>query len=156
MSTENNKSIVRSFFERAINQGDLDWLDQIIAPAFDAGAPGPTRHTPAATGPERARQMVRHYRQAFPDIQFTVEDMVAEGERVAVHVTFHGTQRGEFMGVPATGRRVSGSGAELAVLADGKIVAAGWQYHDEMELLRQMGALPGSGGASHGGRHEAE
>ncbi len=128
MSTENNKAIVRSFFERALNQADLAWLDQIIAPS--------------TIGPDRARHLVLQYRRAFPDIQFTVEDMLSEGDRVAVHVTFRGTHRGEFLGVPATGRFITSSGAELAILDDGKIIAAGWQYHDQLGLLRQFGVLP--------------
>jgi steroid delta-isomerase-like uncharacterized protein len=140
MSLESNKAVVRSFFERAINQGDLDWLDQIIAPSFGAEPASPA--SLAITGPERARQMVRHYRQAFPDIQFTVEDLVAEDDQVAVHVTFRGTHRGEFLGVPGTGRVFTSSGAEQARLADGQIIAAEWQYHDALGLLQQFGVLP--------------
>jgi steroid delta-isomerase-like uncharacterized protein len=139
MSTETNKAIVRSFFERAINQGDLAWLDQIIAPGFGAEAGA---HHPALTGPDRARHMVLNYRRAFPDIQFTVDDLTAEDDRVAVHVTFRGTHRGEFLGVPATGRLVTSSGAELAILAENKIIAAGWEFHDQLGLLRQFGVLP--------------
>jgi predicted ester cyclase len=131
MSLEQNKAIVRSYFERAINQRDLAWLDQIIAPSFAAGA-----------GPDHARHVVQHYLLAFPDIHYTVEDLTAEAERVAVHVSFRGTHQGEFLGVPATGRRISGSGAELALLSEGKIVAAGWQYHDQLDLLRQFGVWP--------------
>ena len=138
MTIDDNKAIVLSFFERAINQGDLAWLDHIIAPSFGAEAGA---HQPALTGPDRARHMVLNYRRAFPDIQFTVHDLTAEDDRVAVHVTFRGTHRGEFLGVPATGHLVTSSGAELAILADGKITAAGWQYHDELSLLRQFGAL---------------
>jgi predicted ester cyclase len=143
MSLENNKAIVRSYFERAVNQGDLDWLDQIIAPSF--GAAGAGAHASGLAGPALARQAVVRLRQAFPDIQYTVEDMTAEADRVAVHVTLRGTHQGEFMGIAATGRRVTNSGAELAILADGQIVAAGWQFHDEIGMLRQLGRLPEHG-----------
>jgi predicted ester cyclase len=76
MSTESNKAVVRSFFERAINQGDLDWLDQIIAPGFAASRPGGPAHD--YVGRDRARQMVLHCRQAFPDFEFKVQDLLAE------------------------------------------------------------------------------
>jgi len=139
MSLENNKAIVRSYFERAVNQGDLEWLEHIIAPSF--GAPVAGAHASELTGPTLARQAVVRLRLAFPDIQYTVEDMTAEADRVAVHVTLRGTHHGEFMGLPATGRRVTNGGAELAILAAGQIVAAGWQFHDEIGMLRQLGAL---------------
>ena len=143
MSIESNKAIVRSYFERAVNQGDLAWLDQIIAPNF--GADGSGAHASELAGPALARHAVQRLRQAFPDIQYTVDDLTAEDDRVAVHVTLSGTHQGEFMGIPATGRRVTNAGAELAILSEGKIVAAGWQLHDEMGMLRQLGALSGHG-----------
>jgi len=160
MSTETNKAIVRSYFERAVNQNDMDWLDQIIAPQFGADHPVPGGATPTAaaahhpTGPARARAAIEHLRRAFPDIAYTVADLLAEGERVVVQVTFRGTHRGVFLGVPATGRLVTGSGVELAVLAGGQIVAAGWQYHDELGLLRQLGVIADHGRGPHGGEHE--
>jgi steroid delta-isomerase-like uncharacterized protein len=154
MSTETNKATVRSYFERAINQNDLAWLEQIIGPEFGSNHLGGPGDSGGLTGPARARAAIEHWRRAFPDIHYAVEDLLAEGDRVVARVTFQGTHRGEFLGVPATGRVVTVSGVELAVLAGGQIVAAGWQFHDELGLLRQLGALPAQGhgqiGASHG------
>ncbi len=116
MSTETNKAVVRSYFERAIE----------------------------------------HLRRAFHDIRYAVDDLLAEGDRVVVRVTFRGTHRGEFLGVPATGRPVASSSVEMAELAEGKIDTAGRQYHDELGLLRQLGALPGHGGAPHGTHHDPD
>jgi steroid delta-isomerase-like uncharacterized protein len=162
MTTEANKAIVRSYLERAVNQNDLAWLEQIIGAEFGTEQ---TRsvgfaQTLKVFGPAAARAALEHYRQALPDIQFKVQDMLAEDDRVVVQVTFRGTHRGEFLGVPATGRVLNGSGVEMAVLKEGKIVAAGWQYHDELSLLRQMGALPAhnpsrGGHAPHGGKHDS-
>ena len=67
---------------------------------------------------------------------FRHDDLTAEDDRVAAHVTFRGTHRGEFLGFPATGRLVTNSGAELAILAENKIVAARWEFHDQLGLLR--------------------
>ncbi len=122
-----------------MNQGDLAWLDQIIAPTF--GADGSGAHAGGLADPALARQAVQRLRQAFPDIQYRVDDLTAEDDRVAVHVTLSGTHQGEFMGIPATGRSVTHAGAELAILFEGKIAAAAWQFHDEMGKLRQLGAL---------------
>ena len=155
MSTATNKAVVRSYFERAVNQNDLDWLEQIISPGFGADHPAGPGADAGLTGPARARAAIAHLRRAFPDIRYTVDDLLAKGDRVVVRVTFRGTQRGEFMGVAATGRAVTSSGVELAVLEAGQIVTAGWQYHDELGLLRQLGALSAHGSAPHGAHHDS-
>lgn len=148
MSTEQNKAIVRSFFEEVYNKGNLDLIDTIFSPDY-RGLPagGHTAH-----GPGSVRHTVTTMRHAFPDIHFTVEDIVAEGDNVVIHMTFRGTHRGAFLGIPPTGRQVEVEGAELARLAGGQIVEAGWQLHDMLGLLRQLGVImPGhhGGGFTH-------
>ncbi len=129
MSVEQNKAIVRRFFEEVVNEGKLSVVDEIFAPTYGKG------------GPEGARQQAHVFRAAFPDIHFTVDELIAEADKVVVHVTFRGTHRGEFMGIPGTGKAVEVSGVELARLADGKIVEQEWHFMDELGFLKQAGIL---------------
>jgi steroid delta-isomerase-like uncharacterized protein len=138
MTTEHNKALVRRFFEEVFNQGRLELVDSLFAPGFTGR--GLAGH--GGGGPGRVKQTVQHWRAAFPDIRFTVEEMIAEGNNVVVRVTFRGTQQGEFMGVAASGRPVAVSGVEVARVVDGLIAEEGWHYLDELGLMRQLGALP--------------
>ncbi len=141
MSIEQNKSIVRRFFEEVFNQGNLPVADEIFAPEFDGH--GLVSH--GVTGPERAKQTIARFRTAFPDIHFTVEELIGEADKVVVRVTFRGTHQGEFMGIPATGRQVAVSGVELARLASGKIVEESWHFFNDLSLMQQLGVLPEHG-----------
>ncbi|MCL5996186.1 MAG: ester cyclase [Chloroflexi bacterium] len=138
MLVEQNKAIVRRFFEEVLNEGRFAVVDEIFSPAF--GGHGFVSHGPGS-GPESAKRAAAAFRAGFPDIHFTVRDMVAEDDQVVVRVVFRGTHRGEFMGIPATGKSVEIGGVELARLADGKIVEEGWHFMDELGLLRQLGVL---------------
>ena len=135
MSTEQNKAIVRRFFEEVFNTGNFDRLDELFAPDFTGHG---LASQGAGTGPDKVRHTVLHFRHAFPDIQFRVEEMIAEGDKVVVRVSFRGTHQGEFMGIPATGKLVHVSGVELARLENGKIIEEGWHYMDEQALLHQL------------------
>ncbi len=138
MQTEENKAIVRRFFEEVLNEGKLTVVDEIFSSDF--GGDGLVSHGPRS-GLENAKRAAMAFRSAFPDIHFTVKEMIAEGDRVVVRVVFNGTHRGEFMGIPATGKSVVVGGVELARLTDGKIVEEGWHFMDELGLLRQLGVL---------------
>jgi steroid delta-isomerase-like uncharacterized protein len=137
MSIEHNKTIVRRFFEEVYNQGDLALIEELFAPSFG----GPKSAHYGVHGPEAARRGVAAMRDAFPDIRFTVEELVAEGERVVVRVTFRGTHQGSFMGVAPTGRRVTVAGVELARLSGGRIAEEVWHNYDLLGLLEQLGAV---------------
>jgi steroid delta-isomerase-like uncharacterized protein len=140
MSTNQNKATVRRFFEEVINEGSLDVADEIFAPAFGGqGFGGLGGHS--SPGPENAKRAARVFRAAFPDIHFTVNELIAEGDKVVVRVTFRGTHRGEYMGIPATGKSVQVSGVEMARLANGLIVEEVWHFMDEVGLLQQLGVL---------------
>ncbi len=130
MSTEHNKALVRRFFEEVYNANRLDLCDELFAPEF--GAEGGLR------GPDRARRAVTHLRSAFPDLHFTVLDVVGEGAQVVIHVRLQGTHQGEFMGLPPSGKPIDVEGAELAVVRDGKIIAEGWHLYDIHTLMRQI------------------
>jgi steroid delta-isomerase-like uncharacterized protein len=137
MSTEENKARVQRFYEEVFNRKNTAALDEFIDPhAVDhsapAGAPG---------GIEGARQFAGMFLAAFPDVRFTVEDLIAEGDQVVARLTQSGTHHGMFLGLPPTGKRVKVTGIEIFRLAGGKIVEEWWQ-EDLLGLLRQLGAIP--------------
>jgi len=86
------------------------------------------------------------FRRAFPDSYFTVEDMVAEGDKVATRKTFHGTHGGEFMGIPPSGRSVSMGLIDIVRISDGRVVEH-WSMGDTLGMMQQLGVIP-SGEAS--------
>jgi steroid delta-isomerase-like uncharacterized protein len=142
MSTDQNKTVVRRFFEEVVNEGRFAVADEIFAPTFGERGSMFGEHGPRSeSGPEKAIKAARRFRAAFPDIHFTVDELVAEDDKVVVRVTFRGTHQGEYMGIPATGKAVQVSGVELARLANGQIVEEGWHYMDEVGLLKQLGVL---------------
>jgi steroid delta-isomerase-like uncharacterized protein len=137
MSAEDNKVLVRRWFEELFNEAKLDLADEIVTPdhvSYDTSTP---EHLP---GPEGERQLVTLVRGAFPDGRITIEDLVAEGDRVAVRWTFRGTHRGGFMGVSPTGKEVEMGAMDLFRVAGGKI-AETWSNVDMMSMMRQLGAI---------------
>jgi predicted ester cyclase len=131
MSIEANKSTVRRFFEEVFNQDNDVLLDELFHPDYRGS--GDPHHGPR--GPERARRGVAYMRAAFPDIRFSVEHLVGEGDEVVVYVTFRGTHRGSFLGIAPTGKTVEVRGAEMARLQDGLIVEEVWHLYDLAGLI---------------------
>ncbi len=135
--TEDNKALNRRFVEEVINQGNLDAIDELIDPgvvdhSVPAGFP---------TGREGAKQFAAMMRSAFPDLHHTIEDMIAEGDKVVMRSTWSGTHQGEFMGIPATGKRVTVSAIDISRVADGRIVEH-WEQSDALGLMQQLGVVP--------------
>lgn len=139
MSTEENKALVRRWFLAAWNEGNLDLADEVIAPDYDPHpAPSDVDFGP---GPEGQKQLIAFYRNAFPDVQMEIEDMVAEGDRVVVRWRATGTHTGELMGVPASGKHTTVTGMFINRVANGKLVE-GWTSFDALGLMMQIGAVP--------------
>ena len=136
MTVEENKAIVRRFFEEVFNRWELAAVDELLA--RDYVQHGPVR--PAPLGREDLKQTYPLFRAAFPDLRFTIEDLVCEGDRVAARYAFGGTHRGVFQGIAPTGRRVAGTGITIFRLADGRIAEA-WAQWDRLGLLHQVGAV---------------
>jgi steroid delta-isomerase-like uncharacterized protein len=135
---EANKALVRRFYAEVVNQGKVDLADELL----DAGFVEQVRPGTLGVGLENFKAFVRQLAVAFPDLQVSVEDLVAEGDRVVARVNVSGTHQGEFMGrVPATGRRVSFGGVDVFEIQDGKIRSR-WNYRDILGLLQQLGAAP--------------
>ena len=153
--SEVNKAIVRRFMDEVVNRGDLGALDELVAPNFlEHGAliPGADSGLDEAasnavtrpTGRESAKRQYALLHAGFPDLRVTVEDYVAEGERVALRSVWRGTHRGEFLGVAPTGRIIALENLELLRLQRGQIVEH-WSLMDEHTLLGLLGAFPKKG-----------
>jgi steroid delta-isomerase-like uncharacterized protein len=139
MSTEENKAFMRRFYEGVFNQKNLAAIDDFLAPNF-------FNHSASQLGLvsgdlEHVRQFVGAVMQSFPDLHYTVEDMVAEGDKVVTRLTLSGTQQGDFMGIPATGKHATVSDIEIFRIAGGKAVEC-WVQVDFLGLLQQLGAIP--------------
>jgi steroid delta-isomerase-like uncharacterized protein len=137
MSTPENKAIIRRFFEEGLSTGDMALLDEIVAQDFTLhGAP-----PGLPSGREDFKLLVGMFRSAFPDYRDSIEDLVAEGDKVVVRWTFRGTHTGDFQGIPATGKHVKTTGISIFRVHDGKI-KDDWTIIDMVGLLQQLGAVP--------------
>lgn len=134
MSQHPHKALARRFFEDAFKTGQFEGL---LAPDYcDHNAPPGT-----PPGPAGIAQITEPYRRAFPDFHFAIDDQIAEGDRVVTRFTFTGTQTGELMGIPPTGKRVTMSGISIYRIAGGQMQEA-WVQYDILGLLQQLGAIP--------------
>ena len=127
-----NEAVVRRFFEELWNAGDLDAADSLLSPAHVHHI-GERR----LDGPEGVKAAVTRFRGAFPDLHFTIEDVVSDGDRVVVRWIATGTHDGPFYDVPATGRPTRWSGMDLVRLEGGRIVEL-WSNADSMTLVEQL------------------
>ena len=139
MLTETNKTVSRRFFEEVFGNGKLNLLDEIIAKDHVNNGPGSLPGLP--TGPEGAKQIVTLYRNAFPDVQFTIDEQLAEGDKVMTRWTAHGTHQGELQGLPATGKSSTVTGIAVDRIVDGKI-AETWGIFDYFAMMQQLGVIP--------------
>ncbi|HEY5866989.1 MAG TPA: ester cyclase [Candidatus Tectomicrobia bacterium] len=156
MSAEENKTISRRLFEEAFNKGDLSVVDEIFAPdvvgqAADAGT---------TQGSQRRKATITEDRTLFPDLHFTVEDQLADGDKVLTRWVARGTHKGQasqphgigrvdlIRGMPPTNKQVTFAGMDIHRIQDGKIVET-WRCWDRLGLLQQLGAVPppGQGGS---------
>lgn len=129
-----NKMIVRRYFEEVLSAGNLELIETLISPSYAS-------HYPAGYelggGPEDVRQIVTGVRRAFPNVHFTVEDLIAEDDKVVCRWTFRGEQEGDFLGIPASGRKATVMGIAVYRVANGQIVEA-WFTWDALGLMRQL------------------
>jgi steroid delta-isomerase-like uncharacterized protein len=139
MSARENKTTVRRFVDEVQSGGNIDAIDELCSPEFvnHSAPPG------VLSNCEGVKQLTAMFRQAFPDSYFTVEDMVAEGDKVATRKTFHGTHQGEFMGIPPTGQQVSIGLIDIVRIAGGQVVEH-WSMVDNLGMMQQLGVIPGS------------
>jgi steroid delta-isomerase-like uncharacterized protein len=138
MSTEENKAIVRRVNDEVWSKGDLDVIDELIADDFIATVVGAPEQI---QGPQGFREFVVMYRTAFPDLRITIDEQFAEGETVVTRWTATGTNEGELMGIPATGKQATTAGININRISGRKLVE-GWGLFDQLGLLQQIGAIP--------------
>ncbi len=140
MGIEENKDVVRRFIEDCVNRHRSDLLGDHV----DAGLrahPGTPGSTPDTEGLDGLREAFQRFRATFPDLHVTPEEMVAEGDLVALRWTATGTHSGDLAGIPATGTAVRWAGTDMYRFTDGKIVEW-WRNDDSVWLLHQLGRDP--------------
>jgi steroid delta-isomerase-like uncharacterized protein len=137
MSTEENKALIRRFYEEVFNKRNLDALDDFYAPDHVDHTLPPS----LPTSPEGTKQAIATMFVGFPDLHVTIEDMIAEGDKVVTRFTSHGTQQGTLGGIPPMGKQVAVQTIEITRIADGKIVED-WGLDDRLGMLQQLGLVP--------------
>jgi len=135
MSTETNKAIVRRYFDQVLDEQQHDLAEEFLAENIELHGSG------LAPGLEVVKQWLTMFAAAFPDGHYTVEDVVAEGDRVVARTTFNGTHKDEMQGIPATGKAVSVPSITIFRLDNGKI-AEGWLINDNLGMMQQLGVIP--------------
>jgi len=134
--TEKNKSLANQVWEEVWHQGNLARMDDFFTPDFVRRDPGRELR-----GVEQNRQFIASFRAGFPDGRFTVEDEIAEGDKVVVRYHFEGAHRGPFQGMQPTGKQVRYSGI-IIYRIEGDKIAEQWTEIDLFGFLRQLGVLP--------------
>jgi predicted ester cyclase len=132
-----NKALVRRLFEEVWNQGNLAAIDELFATSYIRYDPA----APEAKGLVGFKHFVVTLRTAFPDIYFTLEDLIAEGDKVVARAIWRGTHQGEYLGIAPTGKQVAVAGTVTLHVAHDKF-QEGWLNMDTLGLLQQLGAIP--------------
>jgi len=138
------KAVVRRFIDEVFLHGRFDAVDELVTEDF-------TPHTwgPMPAGRDGLKQAIERVSAGLSDASMTIEDMIAEDDRVAVRLTSSATQTGQFMGIPPSGKRYEIGEIHWFRLRDGRICEH-WHQADFLGMLRQLGAMPGGGGAMAG------
>ncbi len=136
MSTEENKAIVRRFFEEGPSKGNLSIADELLSPDFTMHVP-----LPASPGIEGINEVITTCRAAFEHLNVTIEDMIAEDNNVVARFTARGIHTGNFMGLPATGKPITMTGIEIFRVKNGKIIEL-WGEVNLLGLMQQLGIIP--------------
>jgi steroid delta-isomerase-like uncharacterized protein len=136
MSTEESKAFVRRYYETMLDGRDLSAVDEFLAPTF-------TSHGPSGPGFNREAhvQMLAVSHAALPDLHLTIEDQIAEGDKVVTRWSAHGTHRGAYLNLPPTGKAITAAAIHIHRLEAGKIVEQ-WEQFDLLGVLQQLSAMP--------------
>jgi len=137
MSIEDNKRVIQRIYDNEAVHRGLAYLDDLVAGDVVNHNPFPG----SGPGLEGVKQAVASMLGLFPDARFTIEEMIGEGDKVAVRVTLRGTHEGSFMGRPPTGARVTSTETIVFRLASGKVVET-WASRDDLGMMKQLGAAP--------------
>lgn len=135
---DENKKAIKRLYAEFFGKGDMAVGDELLDEGYVENGPLP------ATNREEFKMLVAGVFQAFPDVVPTVDDMVADGDRVAVRVTARGTHQGEFMGIPPTNKEITWHEMHIYKFADGKVVEH-WAEMSMLDMMQQLGAIPPTG-----------
>jgi steroid delta-isomerase-like uncharacterized protein len=136
--SEEIKALVRRQEEDLFSGGNLELADEIYAPDYVGHDPS---NPEEVRGLQAAKQAAADYRRAFPDLRVTVEDLIAEGDKVAARLRVRGTHLGDLNGIAPTGRRVDFTGIVISRVEGGRI-AEDWANFDDLGMMRQLGVIP--------------
>ena len=137
MPTEENKALSRRVIEEIFNKQNLALADELIDANF-------IDHGMGFKGPEGFKQFVTTFITGFPDIRLTIDDMVAEGDKVALRLTAQGTHKGDFMGIAPAGKQFTATGIMISHVRGDK-EAEVWESIDRIGMLQQIGVIPPMG-----------
>lgn len=133
MYPEENKTLGRRIVD-AVNTGNLTAIDDVFAPGYVERNPAPG----TTSDLEGFKQNLTKFRAAFPDFRYSIEDEIVVGDKLVHRLTARGTQKGEYMGVPATGKQASWSEIHIGRIANGKVVEH-WGLGDQLGMMQQLG-----------------
>ena len=144
IAVETNVSVVRRFIDEVFLQGRFDAVDELVTDDFTPHTWGPT-----PPGRDGLKQAIERVSQGLSDSRITIDDLIGQGDTVVARLTSSATQTGPFMGLPPSGKRYEIGEIHWFRLQDGRI-AEHWHQADFLGMLRQLGAMPGGGGAMAG------
>ncbi len=140
MSAEENKQKVRRLMEEAFGEGKTEMLDEVLHSEFVCY--DPNSESGEIRGAQTMKGEIEYFRQAVPDLTYTVEDQVAEGDKVVTRYRASGTHQGEFFGVEGTGNRIEMSGIQIDCFDESGRMVEEWPEYDLLGAMRQVGAVP--------------
>jgi steroid delta-isomerase-like uncharacterized protein len=140
--SEENKAKARRLLEEGFSQGDVGVVDEVLASDFVCY--DPNSESGVVRGADTIKGEIEYFRNALSDLTYTIEDQIAEGDKVVTRYTVSGTHQGELFGVPATGEQVRMTGIAIDRFEEGKMVEE-WPEYDLLGVMRQLGAVPASG-----------
>ena len=140
-----NKVVVRQLYEEAWNKRKVDFMNLLISPSHALHGPS-LDLSRSSMGPEAYKHQVEVFTTGFPDLRFTIEDMIAEKEKVVTYWTMSGTHKGEFMKIPATNKKISVDGITIHHVTKGKIMDSYFSW-DMWGMMEQLGVAPRIGQA---------
>ena len=137
--SEENKANVRRFLEEGFGQGKTELVDEVLHSDFVCY--DPNSETGEIRGAQTIKGEIEYFRNAVPDLTYTVEDQVAEGDEVVTRYTASGTHQGEFFGAAGTGNRIEMSGIQIDRFDESGKMIEEWPEYDLLGAMRQMGAI---------------
>jgi steroid delta-isomerase-like uncharacterized protein len=138
-----NKALIRRLYEEVWNKRKVELVSEIISPSHALQAPNVVG---SAVGPEAYKRQLMSFLAGYPDLHWTIEDMIAEDDKVVACWTISGTHRGEYLGIPATNKKVSVEGITIHHISKGKIMDS-YSNWDALGMMQQLGAVPTLGKA---------